>query len=57
MRLLLSSTVGSLSYQRIKVVANQGSIVDNISSEHDKEEEESKHHITKITEDVVECTV
>lgn len=46
-----------MPYQGIEIIADQGSIVDDISLEHDKKEEESKHHITKITEDVVKCTV
>lgn len=31
--------------------------MDDVSFEHDKEEEESQHHVTKVTEDVVERTV
>ena len=45
-----------VSHQRIETVANQGSIMNNISPENDEEEEESQHHVTKVTEDVVERT-
>lgn len=31
--------------------------MDDISLEDNEEEEESQHHVTKVTEDVVECTV
>lgn len=46
-----------MSHQRVEIVAHQGSVVDNVSLEDDKEEEESQHHVTKVTEYVVECTV
>ncbi len=44
-------------YQRVEIVADQGSIVDDISFEDDEEEEESQHHVTEVTEDVVERAV
>lgn len=31
--------------------------MDYVSLEDDKEKEKSQHHVTKVTEDVVECTV
>lgn len=31
--------------------------MDDVSFEDDKEEEESQHHVTKVTEEVVERTV
>lgn len=46
-----------MSHQRVEIVADQGSVVDNVSLEDNKEEEESQHHVTKVTEYVVECTV
>lgn len=46
-----------MPYQRMEIVTDQGSIVDNISLEDKKEEEQSQHHVTKVTEYVVECTV
>lgn len=44
------------SYQRVEIVADQGSVVDDVSLEDNKEEEESQHHVAEVTEDVVECT-
>lgn len=44
-------------YQRVEIVADQGSVVDDISFEDNEEEEESQHHVTKVTEDVVERAV
>lgn len=43
-------------HQRVEVVADQRSVVDDVSLEDDEEEEESQHHVTKVTEYVVECT-
>lgn len=31
--------------------------MDDVSLEDDKKEEKSQHHVTKVTEDVVECAV
>lgn len=31
--------------------------MDDVSLEDNKKEEESQHHVTKVTEDVVECAV
>lgn len=44
-------------YQCVEIVAVHGSIVDDIPFEDDKEEEEPQHHVTEVTEDVVERTV
>lgn len=46
-----------MSYQCVEIVADQGAIVDDISFEDDKEEEESQHHVTEVTEDVVERAI
>ena len=46
-----------VTHQRVQIVAEQGSIVDDIFFEDDKEEEESQQHVTEVTEDVVERTV
>lgn len=52
-----ASALVCTSYQCVEIVADQGAIVDDISFEDDKEEEESQHHVTEVTEDVVECTI
>lgn len=44
-------------YQRVEIVADQSSIVDDVSFEDNEEEEESQHHVTEVTEDVVERAV
>lgn len=41
-------------YQRVEVVAEQSSLVDDVSFEDDKEEEEPQQHVAQVTEDVVE---
>lgn len=46
--------IGHLSHQCVELVADQGAIVDDISFEDDKEEEEPQQHVTEVTEDVVE---
>lgn len=46
----------NVHYQCVEVVADQGSVVDDVSLEDNEEEEESQHHIAQVTEDVVECT-
>lgn len=46
-----------VSHQRVEIVADQGAIVDDISLEDDKEEEESQQHVAEVTEDVVERAV
>lgn len=45
------------SYQRVQIVADQGTIVDHVPLEDDEEEEESQHHIADVAEDVVERTL
>lgn len=47
----------SVSHQCVEIVANQSSIVDDVSFEDNEEEEESQHHVAQVTKDVVECTV
>lgn len=42
-----------MSHQCVELIADQGAIVDDISFEDDKEEEESQQHVTEVTEDVV----
>lgn len=42
-----------MSHQRVELIADQGAIVDDISFEDDKEEEESQQHVAEVTEDVV----
>lgn len=44
-------------YQCIEVISDESTIVDDVSLEDNKKEEESQHHVTKVTEDVVECAV
>lgn len=46
-----------LSYQRVEIISKQSAFVDDISFEDDKEKEETQHHVTKVTEYVVERTV
>lgn len=45
------------AHQGVDVVAIQSSLVNNLSLQHNEEEEESQHHVTKVTEDVVEGAV
>lgn len=46
-----------MPYQCIEVMSDKRAIVDDVSLEDNKEEEKSQHHVTKVTEDVVECAV
>lgn len=46
-----------MPYQCIEVISDESAIVDDVSLEDNKEEEESQHHVTKVTEDVVESAV
>lgn len=43
-----------MPYQRTELISEQSAFVDDVSLEDNKEEEESQHHVTKVTEDVVE---
>lgn len=52
----LAVCVLNVDYQRVEVIADQGSVVDDVSLEDDEEEEESQHYVAEVTEDVVECT-
>lgn len=38
-------------------MSDESTIVDDVSLEDDKKEKKSQHHVTKVTEDVVECAV
>lgn len=46
-----------MPHQRVDVAAFQSAVVGEISFEDDEEKEEPQHHVTEVTEDVVECTV
>lgn len=45
------------SYQCVGIVAFHGAILDNVSFEDDEKKKEAQHHITDVTEYVVERTV
>lgn len=45
-----------ISHQCVEVVAVQRSAVDDVSLQHDEQEEEAQHHVTKVTQYVVEGT-
>lgn len=44
-------------HQRVDVMPLQSAIVGEVSLEDDEEKEEPQHHVTKVTEDVVESAV
>lgn len=44
-----------MPYQRIELMSDESALVDDVSLEDNKKEEKSQHHITEVTEDVVEC--
>lgn len=46
-----------MPHQRVEVVPDKSAIVDDVSHQDDEEEEKSQHHVTKVTEDVVEGAV
>lgn len=45
------------SYQCVGIIAFHSAIVDDISFEDDEKKKEAQHHITDVTEYVVERTV
>lgn len=45
------------SYQCVGIIAFHGAIVDDVSFEDDEKKKEAQHHITDVTEYVVERTV
>lgn len=46
-----------IPYQCVEVISDESAIVDDVPLEDDEKEEKSQHHVTKVTEDVVECAV
>lgn len=46
-----------IPYQCVEVISDESAVVDDVPLEDDEKEEESQHHVTKVTEDVVERAV
>lgn len=46
-----------VAHQRVDVMPLQSTILGEVSLEDDEEKEEPQHHVTEVTEDVVESAV
>lgn len=46
-----------MPYQCVEVISDERAIVDDVSLQDNKKEEKPQHHVTKVTEDVVEGAV
>lgn len=44
-------------YQCVELISDESAVVDDVSLQDDEEEEKPQHHVTKVTEDVVEGAV